>query len=413
MRTHYDDTPVEIPLSGWEYVNNRSIRLLPAGTPFAQGQMYHLKYQAMDPTVAGLGFSAVRDLAHFVKTAASDDEGNANPVRNARYVYAFAVSQPSRFLRDFVDFGFNRVGHKRQALDGILNWIAGPSGGFFNYRFAQPFRTHRHRIGRWTPERQFPFAWQLLFDPVTHKLDGRIVNCAITGACPKILEANSANEYWVKGGSLLRTDTRGHDLRHDAPNVRYYLFASRPHQTGTGTGICQQPLNPLTGAVGLRALLVALDDWNTHGKKPPASNVPRHTNGTLVPPLQSKVGFPNIPGVKYTGVMTTGDLFDFGPQFKDGILTTLPPAITSPYPVYVSKTDKDGNELGGVRFPDVEVPVVRRTPAGRCAHPRSAATICATVSARQFRSPRPRRNGWRRAIRASRSRNAIPATPTT
>lgn len=359
VRTHYEDAPVAIPSSGWEYANSRQIRLLPPGTPFAQGRLYHLRYQAMDPAVAGLGFSAVRDLAHFVKTAPTDDDGNANPVRNVEHVYAFAVSQPARFLRDFVDLGFNRVDHKREALDGILNWIAGPSGGFFNYRFAQPFRTHRQHIGRWTPEREFPFAWQLTFDRVTDKLDGRIVNCAITGTCPKILEANSANEYWVKGGSLLHTDTRGGDLFRDAPNVRYYLFASRPHQTGVGNGICQQPLNPLTGAVGLRALLVALDDWHTRGKKPPESEVPRRADGTLVTP--ERVRFPEIPGVKFTGLHTTGDLLDFGPLFKDGILTTLPPRVTSPYPVFVSQTDRDGNEIGGVRFPDIEVPVATYT----------------------------------------------------
>jgi len=137
---------------------------------------------------------------------------------------------------------------------------------------------------------------------------------------------------------------------------------SRPHQTGTGNGICQQPLNGLTGAVGLRALLVALDDWVTWGRNPPDSEVPRRINGTLVPSLpQAKQGFPNIPGVKYTGLMTTGDLFDFGPQFKSGILTTLPPVVTSPYPVFVPKTDKDGNDIAGVRFPDVEVPLATYT----------------------------------------------------
>ncbi len=365
VRTHYSDAPTVIPSSGWEYVNNQTIRLLPAGTAFEQGRLYHLTYQAMDPTVSGLGFAAIRDLSDFVKNASADDNGNPNPAGDIQKVYGFAVSQPARYLRDFVDLGFNRVGHHKEALDGILNWIAGPSGGFFNYRFAQPFRTHRQHIGRWTPERQFPFAWQLQFDPVTRQLDGRIVSCAITRTCPKILEANSANEYWVKGGSLLHTTTTGHDLFHNAPNVRYYLFSSRPHQTGAGNGICQQPLSALTGAIGLRALLTALDEWATFGRQPPNSEVPRRANGTLVPSLpQSKQGFPNIPGVKYTGLMTTGDLLDFGPQFKDGILTTLPPIVTSPYPVYVPKVDKDGNDIAGVRFPDVEVPVATYTGWG-------------------------------------------------
>lgn len=365
VRKHYADTPIPLPASAWEFASERSIRLLPAGTTFEQGRLYELRYSAKDPTVSGLGFAAVRDLAAFVKDATSDDDGNPNPAGDIKFVYAFAVSQPARYLRDFVDLGFNRVGRHGEALDGILNWIAGPSGGFFNYRFAQPFRTHRQHIGRWTPERQFPFAWQLLFDPVTHQLDGRIVNCAITRTCPKILEANSANEYWVKGGSLLHTTTTGRDLFRDAPNVRYYFFASRPHQTGAGPGICQQPRSSLTGAIGLRALLVSLDEWVSHRRPPPRSRVPRRVDGTLVPSLpQARQGFPNIPGVKYTGLMTTGDLLDFGPQFDDGILTTLPPVVTSPYPVFVPKTDKDGNDIAGVRFPDVEVPVATYTGWG-------------------------------------------------
>lgn len=362
VRTHYDDPPVSIPASGWAYVNNRSVRLLPAGTPFQQGRLYELRYQAMDPTVAGLGFAAVRDLAEFLKSADTDDLGNPNPTRRMDQVYAFAVSQPARFLRDFVDLGFNRVGKHGKALDGILNWIAGASGGFFNYRFAQPARTHRQHIGRWTPERQFPFAWQIEFDPVTDQVGGRISTCLATHTCPRILEANSSNEYWVKGTSLLHTNTRGHDIHHNTPNVRYYLFASRPHQTGTGNGICQQPLSELSGGIGLRALLLALDQWVTSNRQPPPSEVPTRADGTLVAPLpQSAQGFPNIPGVKYTGLMTTGDLLDFGPQFKDGILTTLPPAVTSPYPVFVPKTDADGNDLAGVRFPDIDVPVATYT----------------------------------------------------
>lgn len=364
VRTHYADTPVEIPASGWEYVTNRSIRLLPAGTTFAPGRLYEFKYPATDPTVAGLSFAIVRDLSAFFKNADADDAGNPNPIAGqAKLVYANATSQPARLLRDYIDLGFNQVGRHGKAIDGILNWIAGGSGGFFNYRFAQPFRTHRQHIARYTPERIFPFAWQLLFDPVTKQLDGRIVRCTLTRTCPKIIEANSANEYWVKGGSLLHTDTRGHDLLREPRDVRLYFFSSYPHLPSAGTiPICQQPLNPLTPGIGMRPLLVDLDDWVSRHRAPPRSRLPRRVNGTLVPSLpQAQEGFPNIPGVTYNGLMTTGDLFDFGPQFKQGILTTLPPIITSPYPVFVPKTDEDGNDIAGVRFPNVAVPTATYT----------------------------------------------------
>jgi hypothetical protein len=239
-----------------------------------------------------------------------------------------------------------------------LNWIGGGSGGFFNYRFAQPARTHRQHIGRWYPERQFPFANQVIFDPVTGKTDGRLAKCLATNTCPKIFEVNSENEYWVKGGSLLHTDTLGSDLA-DPPNVRFYFLSSLPHAGAMGPGICTQARNPLLPNPILRALLVTLDECVSSGKEPPASRLPRRADGTLVPSLpQALVGFPDIPGVTYTGLMSTGDLFNFGLSFDDGILTVLPPLLLgSPYPVFVPTTDADGNDIAGIRLPDIAAPL--------------------------------------------------------
>lgn len=373
VRARLGDPQTPIPPSGWRFVDARTIQLLPEGTRFAAGSLYELAYRARDPRVAGLALAAVRDLPAFLHRAAFDDGGAANPLAGRiDRVIGHGISQPARLLHEFVQLGFNRDEDGRQVFDGILDYIAGASGGFFNVRFAQPFRTHRQHIGRWTPERVFPFANQLLFDPVTRRLGGRLVACTLTRSCPKIIEANSSNEYWVKGGSLLHTDTRGRDLLVDPASVRYYHFASRPHSSATGPGICEQERNPLAPTAGLRALLVVLDDWASRGVAPPRSRLPRRIDGTLVPSLpQSRVGFPVIPGVRYTGLVTTGDLFDFGRRFDDGILdfrvrnaVIVSPIVASPYPVFVPATDEDGNEIAGVRFPDVEVPVATYTGYG-------------------------------------------------
>jgi hypothetical protein len=113
----------------------------------------------------------------------------------------------------------------------------------------------------------------------------------------------------------------------------------------------------------LRGLLVALDDWVAGGKRPPKSRVPRSAKGTLVPSLpQTKVRFPEIPGVTYNGLARTGDLFDFGATLDQGVLTVLPPTLLgTPYAVLVPKTDVDGNDLAGIRLPAVAVPTATYT----------------------------------------------------
>jgi len=80
---------------------------------------------------------------------------------------------------------------------------------------------------------------------------------------------------------------------------------------------------------------------------------------------QERVGFRNIPGVTFNGLVTTGDLFDYGPTSDEGILTTLPPfLVDSPYPIFVPRTDTDGNDIAGIRLPEVAVPLATYTGWG-------------------------------------------------
>jgi hypothetical protein len=249
-------------------------------------------------------------------------------------------------------------------FDGMINWIGGGDGIYMNYRFAQPTRTSRQHIARWYPEFQFPWANQALYDPNTGQYRGRLDECLRSDSCPKIFELNSENEYYAKGGSMLTTDTEGHDLDLNAtPNIRYYQLASAPHGAGTAAGICRQPQNPLNASTTLRALTVDMDEWVTSGRLPPSNRVPTRAGGTLVPSLpQAGMGFPNIPGVFYNGIMHTGDLFDFGPRFHEGILDVQPPVLVgTPYRVLVPKTDADGNDIAGIRLPDISVPLATYT----------------------------------------------------
>jgi hypothetical protein len=391
MRALADDKPTVLAADRWRFDPlGTSISLLPEGTKFQAGMLYELVYSAKNPKLTGLGFASIRDVASFLRNAKTDDQGQANPLSgDIRQVYSFCISQPCRAMRDFVALGFNedadapKTGNgervHRRAIDGVLDWIGGGSGVFVNYRFAQPFRTHRQHIARWYPEYKFPFAYQTTTDTVTGRTDGLLRRCSASDTCPKIIDANSDNEYWAKAASVLHTDSQGRDLG-EAVGVRLYLIASRPHGDGvpaSGPGICQQDRNPLVGNQGLRALLVALDKWVTDGTAPPPSQLPRRGDGTLISSKQQDVGFPAIPGVKYNGRMHTGDLFDFGPQADAGILTMLPPKLLgSPYPAYVPRTDADGNTLAGIRLPDIVAPVAtyagwnlrRNPPEDGCDH---------------------------------------------
>jgi hypothetical protein len=389
VRENYGDTPIVIPSSGWAYTDSTltAIKLtngLVFGGPgtYSPTALYEFTYIAENPLVAGLGFASLRDFATFLRAAKTDDGGVANPLAgDVQAIYTTCVSQPCRTTHDFILLGFNQQEFppargrgasddhssrraNKLVFDGMINWIGGGDGIYMNYRFAQPTRTSRQHIARWYPEFQFPWANQPLNDAVTGQYGGRLDACSRTDTCPKIFELNSENEYYSKGGSMLTTDTEGHDLDLRAtPNVRYYQLASVPHGAGTAAGICRQPQNPLNAGTTLRALTIDMDEWVTSGTQPPSNRVPTRASGTLVPSLpQAGMGFPQIPGVFYNGIMHTGDLFDFGRRFHEGILDVQPPVLVgTPYRVFVPKTDVDGNDIAGIRLPDISVPVATYT----------------------------------------------------
>ena len=377
VRQHLQDQPVTIPPAGWEYTSSAgtAIRLLPAGTRFQQSAIYEFSYIAKNPIVAGLGLAATRDFLSFLRHATADDAGNPNPLAGyVDHTYTFTVSQPARYLNDFQTLGFNEDESGRRVIDGILNWLGGGSGVAINFRFAQTARTERNRQNHRYPEANFPFAYPALTDPYTGKTAGRGLRCAASNTCPKAMEVNSANEYWVKTASLLHTDFKGKDLSNATDKVRFYLLSGIEH-TGSGAepfsaGICQQFRNTTNPNPALRALFVALDEWVTRGVKPPKSAVPTKGSGVYSIPVgngvgivpQKDLGYPDIPGATYTGVITVRHLFDFGPSFDDGILAIHPPDFSGPgYPSFVSKVDQDGNEVAGIRLPPVAAPIATTT----------------------------------------------------
>ena len=374
VRTRLDDEPTVVPVTGWDYTSTAgtAIRLLPAGTPFQQSHIYEFSYTAKNPVVAAIGLAATRDFVSFLRSATAAE---GNPLAgDVQYTYSYSISQPSRALNDFQKLGLNEDQNGQRVFDGILSHTGGGSGDQINYRFAQTDRTERNRQDHLYPEAVFPFAHQVLTDHLSGKTGGRGERCTASSTCPKRFEVNTANEYWCKACSLLHTDTQGNDLP-DPENVRFYLLSGLSHGVGdiTDRKKDQQFTNAVSPYPAHRALLVALDEWVSRGTPPPKSEVPRQAdNGAVAVPRpgsqtgfvpQAELGWPTIPGVTYSGLITTRYLLDFGVDFDSGILSNHPPSVVGrpAYPIFVSKVDEDGNELAGIRLPQVAAPVATTT----------------------------------------------------
>ncbi|MFZ0811610.1 MAG: alpha/beta hydrolase domain-containing protein [Bradyrhizobium sp.] len=387
-RVHLDDPPQVVPSSGWTYVNatspvdnsvipNGAIQLV--GSSFVANDIYEFTYTAKNPTVNGLGFAAIRDFNSFLRFSSHDDFGTPNPINtHISRIYTETSSQPARTLNDFVHLGFNEDESHRQVFDGMMQWIGAGDGINMNYRWSQTKRTNRNRQELLYLEGLYPFANVPTFDPISGTSDWRYRRCEETHTCPLATEFYSANEFWVKAGSLMSTDPTGRFDLPDHPLTRNYLLSSKQHG-GAGNpatkGLCQQFNNPLDSAPVQRALWIDLDEWSTGGIQPPASQVPLLRDHTLVPPTQSSVGFPSIPGVTYTGLKTTRYRFNMGPDFYKTFVPTINPPVFVPnyednpadgriYPSFVPRTDNDGNDIAGIRLPELVVPLATYTGWG-------------------------------------------------
>ena len=400
-RAYRRDEPTPIPATEWQYLDASTIGLLPEGEKaFEKGKIYQFVYPATNPIVAGIGFAAVRDFVSFVRHADVDEQGTANPLAGSlEWSIATGLSQSGRFHRPFLSMGCNEDEDHRQVFDGMLPYINGAGGGFFNYRFAQPNQTAFQRLSHVYPEQVFPFAYTSLADPLSGKTDSVLARCEVSGTSPKIMEVNDSNSYWFKSASLAITSPDGTTDLPDPPNVRFYLLSSIAHGVASGRGPCQQLQNPISPGPALRALLAALTKWLVSGEEPPSSQVPRLSDETLVPSLpQSSVGFPNIPGVNYSGVVSVRELYDYGPNFDRGIISIQPPAETGrSYPTLVPQVNADGIDQTGIQLPDMAVPLgtytgwnlMANTPTDECSAMGSFIPF-ATTKAERLASGDPR-----------------------
>ena len=374
--------PVLLPRDSWSFATcNDGGAPVPSAVDvcldggFSADALYFLYHEVQDPIVMGIGLAAVRDATSFFRYDTSTDNplvsryGGEGEARNViTTALAWGQSQPGRFLRDFIYQGFNRDPAGRKTFDGVVATTGGSRKTNTNYQFGNPGRFVRGVMDHYAKGDQFPFTYATMLDPVSGRIDGILARCGITDTCPKMMHFDSANELWAARGSLVTTDPLG---QRDAPipdNVRIYQWASTQHNQSGFTGyetideleakreaaICAYYPNNAIPRENRRALVVALQEWMTTGREPPPSAYNRIDDGTLVPPLpRSGVGFPDIPGSPYTGVVNDGHLNDY---LADPVRHT-----SAQYTILVPKTDRDGNDIGGLRATHIQVPLATYT----------------------------------------------------
>ena len=321
-----------------EMLDRRTVRPDAAIEP---GSIYEVRYIATKPEPLGIGFAATRDMVSHLR-----HDGSALMGRPVEHTLAFGISQAGRYLRDHIAQGFNSDEQGRRVFDGVLTHVAGVGRVFHNTPFGQPFRTRTWHQDHDFPEIEFPHSSAAMDDPVTGR-GGALMRGDATD--PKLIETNTATEYWQKGASLLHTDPLGTKDVTLPANVRAYLLAGTQHGGKAGmprdNGPCINPRNWHDPMPAIRALLVALDEWVVSGRTPPDSRVPRIDDGTLV--AAENVAFPAVPGLV--------------PPHAANDAAPLPdwidPVPAAPgYAVLVPQVDVDGNDIAGIRLPDIAVP---------------------------------------------------------
>ena len=348
VREHAGAAAVEIARSAWRFCDPGRIEMKGG---FAAGAIYDVIYRSRDPQLVGLGFLAVRDAAAWLRWASA---ASGNPCAGEiERAYLFGVSQSGRFVRQMLYLGLDADEQGRMVFDALIPHVAGGRRGEFNLRFGQPSLNAQQAVGNLPP-----FNDEALFKRIRER-----------GRVPHIFAINTSAEYWRGDASLIHTDAEGSRDAEPAEFVRTYLFAGTQHTPG--------PLPPLdtdpnTGGRGyhrfnvsdyaplLRSALVNLDRWVSAGVEPPPSAFPRLGDGTAVEAESLATYFRSLPGARFPDRYTRPLRLDFGPEIERGI-AQYPPKAGAAYRTYVAAVDADGNEVAGIRGPELAAPLATLT----------------------------------------------------
>lgn len=346
FRARMDEAPQPIAREEWQIsVDGCSMRVASArGTG-----IYEAVYRASGSPVAGLGLAAIRDFASYLKFGG--DQATLRETPSAlRRVIGYGYSQSGRFLREFVRDGFNADERGRAAFDGLMIASAGAGGGSFNHRFAMPGQAGNSVLSVLRPVDLPPFTD-----------DGLLAKATSAHVTPKIFYTFSSTEYWARAGSLTHTSDDGRADVPFATTSRLFFLAGTPHSMGglplsKGRDQFRQFVNFAEQRWASRALLMELDAWTRGDREPPSSQYPAIAKGELV--ALEDVHFPKVPSFPFTTYMPRVWRMDYGPDYNSTrVITIEPPRTGEPYRVLVPQVNADGNDVAGIRLPEIAVPL--------------------------------------------------------
>jgi len=319
-----------IPKSRWRFTDDRTVHL---DDGFVPGKIYEVIYTATDPAIVGAGLAAVRDFASYCK----NDPAAIAPVKLA---YAMGISQTGRFLRHMLWQGFNADEAGRKAYDALLVYVAGAGRGNFNHRFAQPSRDAQPLV---------PAMYPVDVPPFTDA--GLLERARAENVVPKVFYVNTAYEYWSRAASLIHTSEDGTADVEPPDTTRIYFVAGLGHVASAfppaKDAAAQFPGNPNNIVYLRHGFAAALDAWTRFGTAPPPSRIPKIADGTLVPVAKLATTRVPAPAFAYNAYKIEGGM--------------EPPTVRGTYVNLVPQVGTDGNELAGVRLPELQVPLATYT----------------------------------------------------
>lgn len=359
-RERPDGTRTIIPRDAWSFVQPAG-----GGTPteikldggFKPGRIYQLTYTARDPIVVSLGMAGIRDLLAYLRD--NPLEGAPAPQKTT----IFGISQSGRLIQTMLLRGLHVDEDGKPVFDGAFIHVAGGGKGGFDYRFAMPTRHFSVLEDHIYPTDYFPFTTVTARDPVSGREASVLDRARALGAVPKLFYVNNSSEYWNRAASLIGTDPDGKRDLPPAPEARIYHIAGAQHYVGVQRerGIFANCVDTLDHYRAMRALMVAFARWVRDGVEPPPSTYPRIADGTLVPVAAFKAAFPHIPNVPLPESNLRPPRLDFGPRFEtERIADVVPPIMGAPFEALVPMPDADGLDLGGIRLPEMTVPLGTR-----------------------------------------------------